>query len=261
MWRHILSFQTQGTRYGMSSKSDIDIIVPGGKRDVLHAAAAIFVVLARHLGLRGSLNGQTQPSSPCTSAGIKLGACHYRKAQICGTHSISVQSLFRSNKIKIPFSVPLLMRMSCQYLVSTVNRLGLLTSPSSNPGPYARTRVGSQPSVTITLKGLLGTAMSSYRISIRCMPTEAITSSTGLNMSPGAKACYRPYQSPSGLSQSEDFCFFTKEQKVKERVTASGPMAPAIHRLSLDQYSFSQSSAGAHYSAGIICTPALGSCQ
>lgn len=56
------------------------------------------------------------------------------------------------------------------YLVSTVKQLGLLTKPSSRPGPYARTRLGSQPSATDTLNGLLGTGTSSYNTSIRCTP-------------------------------------------------------------------------------------------
>lgn len=57
-----------------------------------------------------------------------------------------------------------------QYLVSTVKQLDLLVIPPSRPGPYARTRVGSHPSTTDTLKGLLGTGASSYSTSIRCIP-------------------------------------------------------------------------------------------
>lgn len=74
------------------------------------------------------------------------------------------------------------------YLVSTVKWLALLTKPLSKPGPKARTRVGSQPSVTPTLKGLLGTATSSYSTSTRCTPgSQPHTASQGVH-SPRAPA-------------------------------------------------------------------------
>lgn len=42
---------------GPPPKGDVDIVVPGCEGDVLHGTAAIFVVLAGHLGFRGALNG------------------------------------------------------------------------------------------------------------------------------------------------------------------------------------------------------------
>lgn len=45
---------------------DVDVVEAGGEGHVLHAAAAVFVVLARHLGLRRTLDGdaQTADTSP-----------------------------------------------------------------------------------------------------------------------------------------------------------------------------------------------------
>lgn len=64
-------------------------------------------------------------------------------------------------------------RQSCwMYLVSTVKQFVALTRPSSRPGPKARTRLGSQPSVTDTLNGLFGSEISSNETSIRCKPAD-----------------------------------------------------------------------------------------
>lgn len=61
--------------------------------------------------------------------------------------------------------------LSCsQYLVSTVKQFDLLVTPPSNPGPKARTRVGSHPSTTNTLKGLFSMGAPSYTTSIICIP-------------------------------------------------------------------------------------------
>lgn len=56
------------------------------------------------------------------------------------------------------------------HLVSTVKQLAVPTRPPSRPGPWARTRVGSQPSATATRKGLSGTATSLYVTSTWCTP-------------------------------------------------------------------------------------------
>lgn len=64
------------------------------------------------------------------------------------------------------------------HLVSTVKWLAVPTRPLSRPGPCARTRVGSQPSVTPTRNGLLGTATSSYVTSTRCSPVTGTPSHT-----------------------------------------------------------------------------------
>lgn len=52
-------------------------------------------------------------------------------------------------------------RLVTFYLVSTVNLLGLLVVPLWMPGPCTLTLVGSQPSITGTRKGLLGTGLPS----------------------------------------------------------------------------------------------------
>lgn len=57
---------------GKTSKSDVDVVVPRSEGNVLHTAAAILVVLARHFGLRGTLNGQTQTTSTSTPVEDKV---------------------------------------------------------------------------------------------------------------------------------------------------------------------------------------------
>ena len=42
---------------GPAPEGDVDVVVAGGEGDVLHGAAPILVVLARHLGFRRALDG------------------------------------------------------------------------------------------------------------------------------------------------------------------------------------------------------------
>lgn len=49
------------------------------------------------------------------------------------------------------------------HLVMILKLLGLSVRPCWRPGPEATTLLGSHPSDTETLKGLLGTGVSSYR--------------------------------------------------------------------------------------------------
>lgn len=46
---------------GVAAEGDVDVVVAGREGDVLHRAAPVLVVLARHLRLRGALDGQAQP--------------------------------------------------------------------------------------------------------------------------------------------------------------------------------------------------------
>lgn len=48
---------------GLVGKLDANVVVSGLGRDVLDGAGAIAVVAASHLGLRWTLNGQSQSSS------------------------------------------------------------------------------------------------------------------------------------------------------------------------------------------------------
>lgn len=50
----------------LPSVRDVDVIKSGTERDVLHAAAAVFVVFTGHLRLGGALHGdaQTPDTSP-----------------------------------------------------------------------------------------------------------------------------------------------------------------------------------------------------
>lgn len=48
------------------------------------------------------------------------------------------------------------------YLVMMLKLLGLSVKAVSSPGPDATTLLGSHPSATETLNGLLGTGVSSY---------------------------------------------------------------------------------------------------
>lgn len=57
-----------------------------------------------------------------------------------------------------------------QYLVTMLKLLVLLLRACSRPGPEATTLLGSHPSVTDTLKGLLGTGVPSYRTWTLCTP-------------------------------------------------------------------------------------------
>ena len=52
-----------------ASEGDVDVILSRSEGDVLHAAAAIFVVLTGHLGLRRTLDGQAETSGASTSEG------------------------------------------------------------------------------------------------------------------------------------------------------------------------------------------------
>ena len=45
---------------GQASEGDVDVVFPGREGDVLHATASVFVVLTRHLGLGGTLDGQAE---------------------------------------------------------------------------------------------------------------------------------------------------------------------------------------------------------
>lgn len=49
------------TRDGVAAESDVDVVVTRREGDILHCAAPVLVVLAGHLRLRGTLNGQAQP--------------------------------------------------------------------------------------------------------------------------------------------------------------------------------------------------------
>lgn len=44
----------------LAAVGDVDVVEAGREGDVLHAAAAIFVVLARHLGLGRTLDGDAE---------------------------------------------------------------------------------------------------------------------------------------------------------------------------------------------------------
>lgn len=52
---------------GKPSEGDVDVILSRSEGDVFHTAAAIFVVLTRHLRLRWTLNGQAKTSGASTS--------------------------------------------------------------------------------------------------------------------------------------------------------------------------------------------------
>ena len=54
---------------GQAPEGDVDVVLPGGEGNVLHATAAIFVVLTRHFGLGGTLDGQTE--TPSTSPPVE----------------------------------------------------------------------------------------------------------------------------------------------------------------------------------------------
>lgn len=49
----------------LSSIENIDVVEAWRERDVLHTAAAIFVVFARHLGLGRTLDGYAQTTGAC----------------------------------------------------------------------------------------------------------------------------------------------------------------------------------------------------
>ena len=59
---------TRGTWDVFSSVGDVDVVLSRGEGGVLHAAAAVLVVLAGHLGLRGPLHGEAQAASTGTPA-------------------------------------------------------------------------------------------------------------------------------------------------------------------------------------------------
>ena len=51
----------------LSSVGDVDVIQTGAEGDVLHAAAAIFVVFAGHLGLGRAFHGDSNTADTCPS--------------------------------------------------------------------------------------------------------------------------------------------------------------------------------------------------
>ena len=126
------------TWYLVAAVSDVKAVGAGLVGDVLNRAAAILVVHAGHLGLRGAFDSQAQApraSSPSPNRQLVIP------------------------RLLTPTVAPVSVALA--HLVSTVNLLGLLVVPLWMPGPWTRTREGSQPSVTGTWKGLLGTGLPS----------------------------------------------------------------------------------------------------
>lgn len=57
----------------LATVGDVDVVEARRERNVLHAAAAVFVVFARHLGLRRTLHGDAEAADSCTPVGRNDG--------------------------------------------------------------------------------------------------------------------------------------------------------------------------------------------
>lgn len=128
-----------------STIGNIKVVSPWLIWDVLYRAAAIFIISAGHLCFRWSLHSQAQASctSPTKQTLREESSTRPKNKQKKKTKFSNSRNYFNTNR------------------VSTVNLLGLLVIPDCSPGPCTRTRAGSQPSVTGTRNGLLGTGAES----------------------------------------------------------------------------------------------------
>lgn len=89
------------------------------------------------------------------------------------------------------------LRSLLPYLVMMLKLLVFSVRPFWSPGPAATTRVGSHPSVTDTLNGLLGTGVSSYRTWTVCRPRHTHTHAKLISI--------------YSTSVDKSFCLFQKE--------------------------------------------------